>query len=202
MEAPGPSDVSMGPGALPMSYALVIGSGPDGFADAWRCVSELGEPNAYLVVNLAGAYWSGRVDHWCSVHGDLLPRWRALRAASGRYLAPGCRFWRAEGSKPPRSFEAVEVEYPGGSSSRLAVEVARHHLGHDRVVLAGVPLDPVPHAPDLGPFWRGRPWREAEMHRKAWARDEVLLRDVVRSTSGWTRELLGAPTKEWIRGTD
>jgi hypothetical protein len=183
-----------------VSYALVIGSGPRAFEDAWRCVVDLGNPADHVLVNLAGAYWTGRVDHWCSVHGSKIPRWRALRGANGLYIEAACRYWRALGSVPPRSLEAVEVPYPGGSSGRLAVEVALHRLGHRRVVLAGVPLDPVPHSRDLGPAWRGRAWTEAEMHRRACERDEVLLRDFVRSTSGWTRSTFGAPTREWLYG--
>jgi hypothetical protein len=79
----------------------------------------------------------------------------------------------------------------GGSSSMFAVNIATHIFGYDRIILAGVPLD------RSGRFY-GDPQHDGqagyEGFRPAWeaaaARGDLSH---VRSLSGWTRELLGAP---------
>jgi hypothetical protein len=38
-----------------------------------------------------------------------------------------------------------------------------------------------------------------ESYRKGWERKLPDIKDRVRSMSGWTKELLGKPTKGWLR---
>jgi hypothetical protein len=48
-------------------------------------------------------------------------------------------------------------------------------------------------------FNRDAAWGGYDTYRDAWMENFEVLRGVVRSLSGWTRELLGAPDEEWIR---
>ncbi len=65
-------------------------------------------------------------------------------------------------------------------------------LGCDRMVLCGVPLDPAEaHYDD------DKRWADAGNYRRGWVthKDEMSS---VRSMSGWTSQLLGAPDREWL----
>ncbi len=69
-----------------------------------------------------------------------------------------------------------------GSSSLLGVKIG-FKLGYQKMILCGCPLD-------------------AEQYRKfqtGWLFVRDLIADRVRSMSGWTRELLGSPTEEWLQ---
>jgi hypothetical protein len=70
------------------------------------------------------------------------------------------------------------------------------HLGATSAVLAGVPLDY-----RQGHFNKAAPWADGANYRKGWV-DHVADMINVRSMSGWTRELLGAPDAAWLDGAD
>lgn len=122
-------------------------------------------------------------------------RWRERRAARGWPPVPvythhpdwtdrdGFCVWRDEDA-------LMRVIWTRGSSGLYAVGVALHALGADTVLLAGCPMDERPNRYRTEPTWRqhGRYWT-GWIH----AHDRGLL-DGVRSMSGRTRELLGAPT--------
>jgi hypothetical protein len=75
--------------------------------------------------------------------------------------------------------------------------VALNELHADRVVLAGIPLTrQAGHCDEAGD------WRDAEKYRREWQDSADEMRPYVRSMSGWTRELLGEPTSEWLAGGD
>lgn len=88
--------------------------------------------------------------------------------------------------------DIVEPYYPPvgrSGSSAMTGTLAALRMGYDRIVLCGCPL--TGNAPEGNPY---------EAFRLGWEdrKDELIGR--VKSMSGWTRELLGAPTKEWIDG--
>jgi len=66
-------------------------------------------------------------------------------------------------------------------------------LGFERIILCGVPMDETPH------FRRKEPWLDCYRYRKAWDKNAKRLRERTRSMGGWTWELLGEPTEEWLR---
>lgn len=78
---------------------------------------------------------------------------------------------------------------PTGSSALLGAQAAMTVLGYERIILCGCPLE--------GRNGKGNSY---ESFRKGWEtnRDKVLGK--VTSMSGWTAQLLGMPTEEWIRG--
>lgn len=82
-----------------------------------------------------------------------------------------------------------------GSSGLYGVSRLLHHHECDRVVVAGVRMDPLSNA------FRDEPrWAQHERYRRGWTKAHRLpvLKERVRSMSGWTRELLGVPTLEWL----
>ena len=91
----------------------------------------------------------------------------------------------------------TEFRFPGqtgtGSSGLFALKVALVDLGFDRAVLCGVPISEM-----AGHVTNGPVWGDAPHYREAWteAAPEIIGR--ARSMSGWTRDLLGAPTADWI----
>lgn len=90
----------------------------------------------------------------------------------------------------------------GGTSSLFATQVALS-LGYDKIVLAGCPLDSSGHFYDP-PYAPTNPAclyaDEGFSHlRNDWqAAANNLFGGDVRSFSGFTKDLLGAPTKEWL----
>jgi hypothetical protein len=77
----------------------------------------------------------------------------------------------------------------------FAYVVARKR-GHDRVILCGVPMTGDNH------FVRKVKWNAVSAFTRAWNshRDEML--PYVRSMSGgWTEQLFGVPTKDWLQSS-
>lgn len=131
----------------------------------------------------------GRLDHWVTMHPELFPLWTEARRRAGH--RPAGQLWHARhrvDAKPG----SLPIESWGGSSGLLCVALALH-LGCDRVVLAGVPMDKMARHYDCA-----QPWMEARQYHPAWERHLPRMRDKVRSMSGWTRELLGAPDRGWL----
>jgi len=79
-------------------------------------------------------------------------------------------------------FIAPNVPY-SGSSTLLGVKVALR-FGYRKIILCGSPLDD----PKYVQF------------RPGWLFVQDMIRDTVRSMSGWTRTILGEPTEEWLNG--
>lgn len=175
--------------------ALVLG-GAATLADDERAARDLFIPDLILATNHTGRDRPGFFDHWISFHIEHFERWLGERREAGR-PDPGM-LWTAAHRRGmrPGNLAPARIDYAtswGGSSGLLAVTVALHHLGCDRIVLAGVPLDKrSAHYDDPAP------WLEACKYRNAWIQHRGEMRDTVRSMSGWTRELLGAPTEKWI----
>lgn len=162
-----------------------------------------------VAVNDVGAWWPSRLDAWATLHPELLVErdpddpdglsWierRRTRGLPGGYVLYADR-------RRDLVHETV-THWGGGGAASYAARVTMH-LGADRTVLCGCPLDERPydgrtktshslseHLKEYRRGWRRRLRRD---HQDAGR----FLRDGVRSMSGWTRELLGEPTKEWLR---
>ena len=94
---------------------------------------------------------------------------------------------------------AAVKEQWGGTSGLFAAQIALLELGFRGVIMAGCPLD---HA--FGacyPLDKGRTkWANGSeaRYQRNWRKALPAIRDRIRSMSGWTQELLGAPDAEWI----
>ena len=169
--------------------ALCLGGAATLEADKHSALS-LFDPDIIIACNHAGRDEAGRVDHWVTMHPELFPAWTAARAAAGR-PAPG-RLWRPRHRKC--ALDAGVLESWGGSSGLLCVQVGLE-LECTHIVLAGIPMHQnACHYDDK------RKWREARQYWPGWERHRPDMIDRVRSVSGWTLQLLGPPTKEWLDG--
>jgi hypothetical protein len=76
---------------------------------------------------------------------------------------------------------------PSGSSALLGVQAAITRLGYKKIILCGCPM--------TGFNEKNNNYANFQQGWKARLKE---VGDNVRSMSGWTMELLGAPTKEWL----
>jgi hypothetical protein len=171
--------------------ALVLGSGNSLQKDKAEALA-LFDPHLVIACNHAARDEPGRVDHWVTMHPDLLPMWLEQRRRAG-LPEPG-QLWAARHRAHRCPVETNRIENWGGSSGLLCVAVA-FELGVQRIVLAGVPM-----SKNYAHFDDVKKWEEARNYWSAWERNLGRMDDRVRSLSGWTQMLLGSPTREWLHG--
>jgi len=75
---------------------------------------------------------------------------------------------------------------PSGSSALLGVHAGIQE-GYKKIIVCGCPL--------TGKNDKGNGY---EIFRAGWTAKLSEIKDKTRSMSGWTQELLGAPTEEWL----
>lgn len=83
----------------------------------------------------------------------------------------------------------------GGTSGLYAAQIALEEMGAERVILAGVPMQA-----DAQALYAKGPWGQdhVKTYRDGWLRAFPKIVGRVRSVSGWTRDLLGYPSTEWL----
>lgn len=72
---------------------------------------------------------------------------------------------------------------PSGSSAMLGI-LAGLEFGYDKIICCGCPLME----------------NKYQVFRAGWEANFEKIKNKVRSMSGWTQELVGAPTQEWLSG--
>lgn len=182
-----------------MNVALVLGSARGVFDEVEAALS-LGAFDDVVACNDIATRWPGPLAAVASKHPDRWPGWLAARAAAG-FPAPARVFAHLEAQPSFADLGAVtdftEYRFDGqdgtGSSGLFALKVALVDLGFDRAVLCGIPLSEA-----AGHISNGPVWQEAVHYRSAWTQAAPQISDRARSMSGWTRDLLGAPTREWF----
>lgn len=176
-----------------MKSALVLG----GAASLWDDLSaarKLLTPDAVAVVNKTGIIYPHDIDYWCSYHPDQLEVWIDQRRKNK--LPDAKQLWIGSQNRYGDRIGAKLLPQMGGSSGLLAVNVLLQE-GFTHIVLAGVPMDP-----GQGHFDGrngGKPWKDGIRLQKQWVLDKARLLSKVKSMSGWTAELLGTPTREWLQ---
>ncbi len=158
----------------------------------------MGKFDAVIGVGQAGCDYPHKLDHWVSFHTDLMPHWIDKRERKG--YPPAGQMWscdyrgRSPRYKPPVPVTLVKVA--GGSSGFVAIHVALGNspgLGAEKVVLAGIPM-----TAEAGHYDEVGDWTEARKYKREWTEQKDFLMGRVKSMSGWTKEMLGAPTPEWL----
>jgi len=184
--------------------ALVLGAAACVWDDYARITQIYGPwDGPILCVNRTGCWWPYRMEHWVTQHPERLAAWQRIRVENGYSTRRG----PARPGEPPAEYTVWSsedrlaldwvdelIENWAMSSGGAAVTVARHRVSADRVVLCGVPMDNRKH------FHTDNRWTGADGFVKKWEERAGQLRGFVRSLSGWTAELLGEPTLEWLRG--
>ena len=138
-----------------------------------------------IAVNRMAADYPGELWASATLHPDI---WGPIKQQSRREVALFA----------PQPYHGVDFLFPhtetiSGTSALYAVRIALALGGADRIVLAGCPLDDGPHYDSAATISDC-----LAVYRDGWRRALPELRNTVRSLSGWTRELLGEPTDEWL----
>jgi hypothetical protein len=84
---------------------------------------------------------------------------------------------------------AVPLDQWNGGSSALMGVIAGLGLGYNKIVLCGCPME--------GPN-PGHPGADYSMFQEKWIKEYLKLIPMVKSMSGFTKDLLGEPTAEWL----
>jgi hypothetical protein len=173
--------------------ALVLGSAECLYRDRedvfWA------KPDRTYAVNFAGLLCPD-ADVWVTGHAELVGEYQRRFRAWHRPLpemVAGLHNKNRIKDAPhiDRFAEMFEGEVKRFDSSLLAVKVALDD-GAGKVILCGVPLS-------IGSNFNGTtPLRHSYApYRKAWEEAFPHIDGRVKSCSGFTRDLLGAPTREW-----
>lgn len=189
--------------------ALLLGGASCVWDDVAALEALYGRPWDGLVIaaNDIGAHWPRPLHHWVSLHPNKFRKWRALReelqhsqpgSTWGRFVEP-LQTWseRPRWDKDLPMCDHILVPWLGGSSGMFAVQVARE-LQCTRAVLCGVPMTPTAHFSESREEGFGPKWGSADSHWRAWEQHAHLMEGWVRSMSGRTQDLLGAPTVQWF----
>lgn len=132
----------------------------------------------------------GKLDLWAEVQRKRFGEGFAV-------FGPGKKEWYEHNK---RNYPHVEYWAPStasrGSSGWCAVKLAKL-LGFDEVIMCGIPVQPGPYADRRhAMYWQSKRTNAVEQFRKA-IEDDKGSHAGVRSMSGWSRQLLGAP--DWAQ---
>ena len=183
-----------------MTRSAVVIGGASCVWDDLEQAKALGDYDLLIAINDAGAEYPGTVDYWITLHPETLPIWTKKRAENG--YQPARQYVAHVGNtletmRNPLFHVSFSVPYTWpGSSGLFACEIALKTLEVDRVVLCGVPMNADPH------FFDDAPWTAVKGFWDAWPVAYPHIKDKVRSMSGRTQELLGAPSRAWLSGAE
>jgi hypothetical protein len=170
--------------------ALILGSAACLWDDV-RAAKDLGHHyiavnDAGMYIHLAGAFTKFRLRHWASLESSFFPAYRIRTNGTQNHSV------LYHSNQPDEGVDfAWRLQHPsfiGGTSSLFATLVALG-LGYDPVILCGVPLD------GSGYFY-GPPESHGIQYNSClrfWEKHLDVFKGRVKSMSGNTRELLGAP---------
>lgn len=142
-------------------------------------------------VNEAGRDYTGHLTLFASLHPEKFQRWQRDRERKGLntdYTA--CSHKRHFDTR----IDFVTNEIWGGTSGLFLCQVAAINFGYDRIICCGMPID------DRAKYFDSKAWEGVKRYRRGWveATQQPELKGKIRSMSGWTRELLQAPTPDWL----
>ena len=171
------------------TVALVLGGSNDVFAEyveAMKLCATAGIPWTVFGCNDMIEAFPGELPNGVTLHPDKLAEWLSRREAAGHQ--------RPKVMWAHRHFANVDqwTRDWQGSVGLFAVKVAREEQFR-KIICCGVPMNP-----DAQHFKRGVTWNAANAFRRGWVGHAKELRPFVRSMSGWTQELFGPPTLEWL----
>lgn len=154
-----------------------------------------------IAINTRIADYDAPIAHGCTMHPENAQPWHDARDAHPRQDGAPWLLWSGrEGDGMAWIDRPVDRNFAWhGTSALFAVDVALRLLKADRVILAGCPIDDSPH-------YNGRHTlndngcRGVGFYREGWAKALPTIRHKVRSASGFTQALLGAPTADWLAG--
>lgn len=176
--------------------ALILGGAPSWEREAKAAAALIGRRHLVVAANLAGIHWRGRLDAHCSLHPERMAEWTADRKAR-RYPAAARHF--VPGGVHALPWAEKAADRWNASSGGYALQCALFEIGATAAILCGVPMDA-----EAGHFTRppGASWEGTADYRRGF---EGALRECggrIRSMGGWTANLFGQPTAEWVRSVE
>lgn len=177
--------------SVSLKVAIVLGGAESVWQDLTQACT-LAPAATIIGTNHAARDFDGHLDHWATMHGEIIPMWIAARKAAGR--TGGYQIWLPQHRRVSLPGARL-IASRGGSSGLFATVVAIEHLKIDRVMLCGVPMNQ-----NCSHYDDPRKWREAVQYLPAWRRYLPALTGKVRSFGGDTMKMLGAPNEEWLNG--
>ena len=177
-----------------MKTALIIGRGKGVWEEVAAAKKLCKMFNYVMAVGPIAVDYPGEIDCWVWFHTELFADFAERRAKKG--YPPVRSYWSCV-RRGPAYMNGPPVQLikytAGGSSGLVAGMIALRELEVERAILAGCPM-----TADGGQYDTPQPWAEANKHRQPWIDQLPEIKDRIRSMSGWTQELLGAPTKKWL----
>lgn len=166
----------------------VLGGAPSVWDDL-AAVKRLMKPHNFGVIacNLAGIEYTGHLHGWATLHPERLHKWRAERAGNDDFRA----FIAARHHNSPDG-ELIAQRWHG-SSGLYAAQCAFEAFQAIGVILCGVPM-----SPEQGHITYSTYWTGGTSYRRGFIAALPTIGARLRSVGGWTREVFGAPTPEWI----
>lgn len=167
-----------------MNAAVIIGCAPD-----WKCdldsFKHICQQFDVIAIGLDCPY-TGDIHYFATYHVEDIPLYFAQRKLRGQNIY--YKVISHVDSEIAKSHIDIVFPYepPSGSSSLLGALAARH-LGYKKIVLCGCPLE--------GLNNKKQPYVSFQ---KGWTAKFNQVNGFVKSMSGWTRELLSAPDKDWL----
>jgi len=155
--------------------------------------------DVYCIARSYQAY-PGKMDHWANVDGDSAVWW-AENLPSGkihgetlRHTLGECKGFDIDWDIIGEPWNPDEIMWHG--STALFAVYSSLAMGYKRIVLAGAPMDSRGHWYDpadiKGPRWSPESY-------PAWLDfAKTPEAEKVKSLSGYTQQILGMPTKEWL----
>lgn len=181
------------------SRAIVLGIAPCLESDLSQ-IKNLNEFDFFAVGLDCSDRVSFDIQHACSYHPYEFPEFRSRRAAINGNL--DYKTHSHQNGVIPQNGNVFKVDFiwplvakapESGSSSFLAAQAAVG-MGYEQVILCGCPMQGknliMPKAEGYHVFQAG------------WIKHVDILQGRVRSMSGWTREFLGSPDDNLIKGGD
>jgi len=168
----------------------VLGGAPsvwDDLAEVKRLVKAEGQGLGVVACNIAGIEYRGHLHGWATLHPERLHIWSDHRKGNQDFRA----FVGARHSRSPDA-EVIEQRWHG-SSGLYAAQVALGAFQAGGVILCGVPMSPEQGHISYPTYWTG-----GTSYRRGFIAALPEVGGRLRSMGGWTRELFGAPTPEWI----
>lgn len=177
--------------------ALVLGGAASVLDDVAATEEQFGAEWWDLVVaaNDIGCHWPRRLDGWCTLHPNKMIEWVKERDKAGH--PTGYTTFAKKGKGRMGMDESIRHPFRNGSSGLFAVAVALH-LGATKIILCGVPMTKTGYFEESTVHPQGKTFSSVHSHWKKWLSHADQIRETTRSMSGRTRDLLGAPTAEWL----
>lgn len=194
-----------------MKTALVIGCAANVWEDL-KAARALASYDAIYCVKQMGIHYRDKFDVWATLHPEAMNDYEHQRKVLGlpngyQIVAPPAKELGMHGEKGniARRVSYLWPNSDGSSSASSGIYGAKIALddGFERVVLAGVPMSPdaghfLPETKTVSGQVRGPVWTGCGAFEIGFNNALPYLMNRVKSMSGRTQKVLGAPTKEWL----